>query len=314
MLLKLAGVTFASDRDVRVKTLQPSGIVKFEAESDNEHDPNAVKVLYNYNDEYLHIGYVPKSEEAQKVALEYGTATIVDYCYWDSDLKFNNNNIGQFQSLTMEIADTEIDNGRIIGGRYLRVTQFLKYFDPYGSSEGLIKWAFNQGGTYEEYEEELNTCAENGTLMHDSIEKFFRGEEHNEDYLPQGWSNFLKKYEPEFLSGEERFYDNDLGVTGQPDFIGTIVHKGKRKKVLLDWKSSKRPSKKHEMQISVYSMNTKIDDDEVEGAMIVAFGSDNKQGFATKWLDPDQIKSYYQGCIYIKKAMECCNAIVKEYY
>ena len=314
MIIKLVGVTFASDRDVRIKTLQPSGVVKFEAEPDNEHDANAVKVLYDYNGEYLHIGYVPKSDIAQKKALEYGCAKIVDYCYWDSDLKFNTNNIGQFQSLTMEIADTEIDNGKIIGGSYLRVTQFLKYFDPYGSTEGLIKWAFNQGSTYDEYEEELNNCAENGTLMHDSIENSLRKEDYNKDYIPHGWNNFLEKYNPEFEWGEDRFWDNDLGVTGQPDFAGWITHKGKRKRVLLDWKSSKRPSKKHEMQISIYAMNSKVDNQDVEGAMIVAFGSDNKQGFATKWLEPDQIKSYYQGCIYIKKAMECCNAIVKEYY
>jgi len=310
MLLRLAGVTFATDRNPKLKELRPNGVVSFQAEPTNEHDPNAVKVMYK--DE--HIGYVPKSDSAQKSALKYGTAKIIDYAYYDSDIKWNEKHIGQFQAMTFEIGEVKIDNGKIIGGNYLRCTQFLKYFDPYGSSEGLIKWAFGQGDTYEAYEEALNLAAENGTNMHDAIENWFRKKPYEEELLPKGWDNFVKKYEPKFEWGEERFYDNDLMVTGQPDFAGTIIHKGKRVRCLLDWKSSKRPSTKHAMQISIYSMNSKVDEQDVEGAMVVAFGSDTKQGFATKWVTREQIESNYQGCLHIKKAMECVGCYISNYY
>ena len=311
MILKLVGVTFATDYNPKLKSLRPNGVVSFEAEPDNEYDPNAVKVMYKGD----HIGYVPKSELAQKTAMEYGTAKIIDYAYYDSDLKWNQRHIGQFQSMTFEIGEVEIDKGRIIGGQYLRCTTFLKYFDPYGSSEGLIKWAFNQGDTYEAYEEELNKCAENGTLMHEAIEDYFDDDKFSDtEYMPKGWDTFVEKYEPIFEWGEERFYDNDLMITGQPDFAGTIMHKGKRKRVLLDWKSSRKPSKKHEMQISIYSMNSKVDEQDVEGAMVVAFGADNKQGFATKWVTREQIESNYQGCLHIKKAMECVGCYISNYY
>ena len=91
MLLKLAGVTFATDRNPTLKQLRPSGVVSFAAETDNAHAPNAVKVMYKGD----HIGYVPKSETAQTTALEHGTATIIDYAYYDSDLKFNERHISK---------------------------------------------------------------------------------------------------------------------------------------------------------------------------------------------------------------------------
>jgi hypothetical protein len=311
MKLRLVGVTFASNYDPSIKKLRPSGVVSFEAEPTNEHDPNAVKVMYKDK----HIGYVPKSEEAQKYALEHGTATIIDYAYYDNDIKWNEQHIGEFQAMTFQIGDVELDNGRIIGGQYLRCTQFLKYFDPYGSSEGLIRWAFGQGDTYDQYEEALNQSAENGTLMHEAIENYFDDDKFSdENYIPKGWDNFVEKYQPTFVWGEERFYDNNLMVTGQPDFAGYIEYKGKRVPCLLDWKSSRKPSKKHEMQISIYAMNSKVDDQDIEGAMVVAFGADNKQGFATKWVTREQIESNYQGCLHIKKAMECVGCYISNYY
>ena len=312
MLLKLVGVTFATDHNPELKQLRPSGSVSFEAEPDNEYDPHAVKVMYKDQ----HIGYVPKSEIAQKTALEAGTARIVDYAYYDSDIKWNESHIGQFQSMTFEIGDVEMDNGRIIGGRYLRCTKFLKYFDPYGGGDGLIRWAFSQGTTFEEYEEALNTCAEDGTLMHDAIENYFRTGEFTEGrkYLPEGWKNFVEKYEPEFIYGEERFYDNNLMITGQPDFVGYITWKGQRIRAVVDWKSSKKPSMKHKIQASIYSMNCAIDEQPIEGALVVAFGADTKQGFSVGFVSREQIESNYQAMEHIKKAMECVNVYVDEYY
>jgi len=311
MILKLAGVTFATDRNPELKNLRPSGSVTFEAEPDNEYDSNAVKVIYKDQ----HIGYVPASKVAQETALKTGTARIVDYAYWDTDIKWNNKHIGQFQAMTFTIGETEVDNGRILGGSYVRATSFLSYFNPSGSFEGILKWAFKQGKTYEAYEEALNEAAENGTLMHDEIEQYFRNGMRIEErkHMPEGWDNFCERYEPEFVWGEERFYDNDLMVTGQPDFAGYINYKGKRQVVLLDWKSSKRPSKKHELQISLYAMNSKVDDQDIEAAMVVAFGADTLQGYSVRYIDREQIESNYQACKHIKSAMECIGVKINEW-
>lgn len=309
MILKLVGVTFATDHNPELKQLRPSGVVSFEAEPDNEYDPNAVKVMYKEQ----HIGYVPKSEVAQTAALEAGTAKIIDYAYWDSDIKWNENHIGQFQSMTFEIGDVEVDNGKIIGGRYIRCTKFLKYFDPYGGGDGLIKWAFNQGSTFEQYEEALNQCAEDGTLMHDAIENWLRDGTES-DLLPTGWDNFVNKYSPEFVYGEERFYDNNLMITGQPDFVGYIDWKGQRIRAVVDWKSSKKPSMKHKIQASIYAMNSSIDEQPIEGALIVAFGADTKQGFSVGYVSREQIESNYLAMEHIKKAMDAVGVYIDEYY
>jgi len=309
MILKLVGVTFATDHNPELKQLRPSGVVSFEAEPDNEYDPNAVKVMYKEQ----HIGYVPKSEVAQTAALEAGTAKIIDYAYWDSDIKWNENHIGQFQSMTFEIGDVEVDNGKIIGGRYIRCTKFLKYFDPYGGGDGLIKWAFNQGSTFDEYEEALNQCAEDGTLMHDAIENWLRDGTES-DLLPAGWDNFVNKYSPEFVYGEERFYDNNLMITGQPDFVGYIDWKGQRIRAVVDWKSSKKPSMKHKIQASIYAMNSSIDEQPIEGALIVAFGADTKQGFSVGYVSREQIESNYLAMEHIKKAMDAVGVYIDEYY
>ena len=312
MILKLAGVTFATDHNPELKQLRPSGVVSFEAEPDNEYDPNAVKVMYKDQ----HIGYVPKSEVAQKEALDHGTAKIIDYAYWDSDIKWNERHIGQFQSMTFEIGEVEMDNNKIFGGRYIRCTKFLKYFDPYGGGDGLIRWAFSQGSTFEEYEEALNERSESGTLMHDVIEGYFKTGEFTEGrkYLPEGWDNFVDKYRPEMIYGEERFYDNNLMVTGQPDFVGYITYKGRRVRAVVDWKSSKKPSLKHKIQASIYSMNASLDEQPIEVAMIVAFGADNKQGFSVSVVEREQIKSNYLAMEHVKKAMDAVGVYVDEYY
>ena len=164
-------------------------------------------------------------------------------------------------------------------------------------------------------EEALNECAENGTLMHDSIEESFKlTEKVSLSHLPDGWDNFVEKYKPEFVYGEERFYDNNLMVTGQPDFVGYIEWKGKRIRAVVDWKSSKKPSMKHKIQASIYSMNCSIDEQPIEGALIVAFGADTKQGYSVGYVDREQIESNYLAMEHIKKAMECVGVYIDEYY
>ncbi len=312
MLLKLVGVTFATNNKPELKKLRPSGVVSFEAEPDNEYDKKAVKVMYKGD----HIGYVPKSELAQETALQAGTAKIIDYAYYDPDLRWNENHVGQFQSMTYDIEE-QIEEGsnRIIGGRYVRCTTFLKYFDTAGGAEGLIRWAFSQGTTFEEYEEALNECAENGTMMHDEIEGYFKTGEFTEGrkYLPEGWDNFVNKYEPEMIYGEERFYDNNLMVTGQPDFVGYITYKGRRVRAVVDWKSSKRPSLKHKIQASIYSMNASLDEQPIEVAMVVAFGASTKQRFSVAVVEREQIESNYLAMEYLSKAMECVGVKADEY-
>jgi hypothetical protein len=318
----IAGLTFLRDRSPEIGKLRPVGAVAFEAEPDNAHDPGAVKVLYRGE----HVGYVPRGD-FQAIALKRGIASILEYIYLGDKEKYppkgwNSDNDGILQCIKVGW-DQEEEGGRVIGGKYLRVTTFLKFFDPYCGGDGLIKWAFKQAvegyrkeddldwkKLYDGYRAALNKTAEAGTEMHDNIERYLDTGERGE--LPEGWDAFEKKYEPEMLSAEIRFYDNKLMVSGQYDFLGYITIKGARVLALLDWKSSKKPSIKHRLQVSIYAYNVRWQGERPACAMVVAFGADNNQRYSASTVTLEQIESNYMGMRHVRAAMDACNVWVSD--
>lgn len=305
---QVAGITFARDRSPSIRSLRPVGGVSFEAEPDNAYDSGAVRVMYKGE----HIGYVPKGP-LQRDCLEVGAGVVSEYLYkGDVDAYppkgWNSEHNGQLQAVTISLPEQQADNGRVIGGQYIRVTSFLSYFDPYGGGDGLIKWAFDQADTYEGYREALNKTAEDGTAMHDAIEQYFTDGTRS-DLLPAGFDAFLKKYEPEPESMEVRFYDNELMVTGQYDFLGTVKINGVRVKAIVDWKSSKKVSMKHKIQASVYAKNMGAD-----AGLVVAFGAENKQRYSAGCVTLDKIESNYMAMRHVKAAMDAVGVWVKEYW
>ena len=304
---KVAGLMSQGDE---VTSLRPTGYVLLKAEPENEYDSGAVAVYYSG----VRVGYVPKKGNYQEQAIKAMKAKVVAcsyvHAYVDSKPQWNDDGEGELRSIRVEIEAQEESASKVIGGRYLRVTSFLKHFDPYGGGEGLIRWAFNQGQTFDEYKDALTKCADDGTLMHDAIEQSFKGSD-DKNHLPDGWDRFVEKFEPEFCYGEERFYDSKLMVTGQPDFVGYITFKGRRVLAVVDWKSSKKPSIKHKLQASIYATNVEWDGDKPEIALIVAFGADNKQGFSASAVTADQIGNNYKAMLHVKRAMELTGVRIK---
>jgi len=198
-------------------------------------------------------------------------------------------------------------------------------------------------GLYNIYKRALDRTADNGTLMHAAIEVDLNGEREFfriksaelsdpsdlsdcslggtdwileipiPEWLPEGWANFKNKYEIQVLYMEERFLDNDLMVCGQPDLVCMIrkrVKSGKPENewrmMVLDWKSSKKPSIKHKIQISIYAKNCQWDGQSPDGAMVVCFGAENKQGFSTSTVKKEDIEVTYMGMKHLKKAIDLC--------
>lgn len=290
----VAGITFAKDFD-KIGDWRPEGEpVVFRNEPDNPADPNAIAVIVKG----CHVGYVPKGERQQDVVHSIlGESVVCSYGYTeDGGDTWNDEHKGRLQSIKVAILIP--DNLK----SYQRVTSFLKYFDASGGSDSLIRWAFSQGSTYDEYTEALNETSINGTAMHDAIEQYLRDGTESQ-HLPEGWSNFVEKYKPEPLVMEKRFFDNQLGVTGQYDFHGSIEWKGERIPVIIDWKSSKAPRLSHKLQASIYARNV----DCVDGAMVVAFGAQNKQRFSGSFITPEQIDQYYGAMVKLSEIVKTLN-------
>ena len=292
----VAGITFAKDFD-KIGKLKPKGLlVKFVPEPDNPTDQNAVAIYLGD----MHVGYVPKrGGHQQDVQHCDGMGMVCDYGYTvDGGETWNDNHEGRLQSL--RIAIDIPDNLR----SYQRVTSFLKYFDPSGGSEHLIRWAFSQGSNFDEYEEALHETSIAGTDMHNSIQEHFeQTEKVSLSHLPDGWDNFLDKFHPEPLVLEKRFFDDTLGVTGQFDFLGSIMWKGERIPVVIDWKSAKAPRLSHKLQAAIYAKNV----NHVQGAMVVAFGAQNKQRYSGTFITPEQIDEYYGAMVKLSEIVKTLN-------
>ena len=300
MTFNLAGVSFASQRNRVVASMRPSGAVSFVPEPDNKYDSRAISV----QKDGVHIGYVPKGYIQDCLIENEICGGIIDrYLYSENNGdSFNDEHNGILYSVTIRL-DEEESFSPSGHSKYIRVTQFLKYFDPYGGGDGLIKWAFDQGTTFEEYQNALNSTAEIGTAMHSAIESYLQTGKR--DGLPDGWDAFEKKYAPELCVSEQRIYDDSLSVSGQYDFLGYITIGGERVLAIVDWKSSKKPSIKHKMQCAFYAHNATWDNLSPTHALVVAFGAENKQRFSASCIDKEQIESMYVGMKHIKAAMDC---------
>jgi hypothetical protein len=295
--------------------LKPVGLVTLTPEPENQYDKFCIGVWY----EGTLLGYVPALKEGgvyigseiQRHILKNNITElpIVRYGYLSAGGEWNDRHDGWLQSVTLLLPDADADFGVAQG--YKRVTEFISYFSPGGKMDNLIKWAFSQGSTFEEYEKALQKTADDGTDMHAAIEEYFRWPlDHKETpfppelavRLPPGWNAFVEKYQPRMAYMEERFKDDTLMVTGQPDFVGYV---GDRLMV-LDWKSSKAVSMKHKLQAAIYAKNVKHEGCSAVGAMIVCFGAKNKQQFSACELDLEKINSYYEAMKHLKVVVDTC--------
>jgi hypothetical protein len=300
MKFNLSGMTFIEEG---AKSLRPSGEVEFKPEPDNKYDKSAVGVWFDG----FRIGYVPRGE-AQAVVSGLKTGKVADYGYLDGE-EWNNEGRGVLQSVTVEVPDAKpTTSGKKAGVKYMRVTSFLSYFDAYGGGDGLIKWAFDHGNSFEEYKEALNETAEAGTAMHSAIEAYLGGNEDAEG-LPAGWWTFIAKYEIRVCYMEERFYDNVLNVSGQPDLVCYVRERkkgGNWHLMVFDWKSSKKPSVKHKLQLSIYAKNVEWKGEKPVGAVVVAFGAENKQGFSASKVTREQIETNYKAMRHLRACVDLC--------
>jgi len=288
----LTGTTFRQ-KDEDFCKLRPSGealLVPDPCGSFTKADHKDTKSIAVYNQD-IHIGYIKSgSDEQDFINAEWKAnrivkANVIGYGYFGEN-GFNDNHEGKLQSITLEI---DGHCGYFKDDKeYMSITKLLGYINCDGSFEGILRWAFSQFNSFEEYEVGLNLLGNRGTLMHDDIERYFEGAPTEFDPI----KNFKEKYEPKVLSMEESVFDDKIMVAGRYDALFEID--GKR--ILIDWKSSKKASLKHKLQAAWYG--TQLGADE---CWIVTFGSTQKQGYGICKVDKNKMKQYYDIVKYVSK-------------
>lgn len=128
------------------------------------------------------------------------------------------------------------------------------YPKGYGFNEYLKKLGFNA-------DDELRKAGEQGTKIHDAIDRYLHGEEllwvsetGNANYTVEEWKminrfvEFENTYKPETLAQELSLLDEDLGYGGTIDRVCLI----NGEVWLIDYKSSNYIHKGHELQLASY--------------------------------------------------------------
>lgn len=145
-------------------------------------------------------------------------------------------------------------------------------------SKSLLKWANYLGFKHIDYEEELERSASNGTKIHECLQhavdpklfedKIVFANSIEADYYTRITNRFLKvmsKYKYKTIYTETTFTSSKLGYGGTLDWLCEINDK----KILGDFKSSKKVHMKHILQLGGYKNLLAENGIEIDGAMII---------------------------------------------
>ena len=314
----LAGISFAVDENSEIENVDIVGCELALSKKPNPYDENAIAVV---DFEGNHFGYMGRGKNQDMAALaikEYSRkegayrswcpCTAVDQSYVsienDGSKTFHKEHLTNsvLGSVTVEFeipCETK---------SYIRVSSFVKALDDSFGGDHLIRWAFNQGKSYEDYKDKLDELSIAGTDLHDSIEEYFKRElgfspnkKVNLDYLPEGFNHFIERFKPKGLIAingkpcfEERFYDSKMGVTGKYDALLYINDK----LTVCDYKSASACRLSMKLQISIYSYNLMKEFPDIQQAMIICWGNKkNKCGYSVTKLDRETIIKYYKSML-----------------
>ncbi len=145
-------------------------------------------------------------------------------------------------------------------------------------SGALIYWAYNRGKNGLELYESRDKAAEIGTLVHDMVERFIRGEDPLSAITTPLNDADTKAVNGAYSAFQEWFDSNKFEVTHQEIQLVSETHKyggtpdaiardSKGRLILLDWKTSDSVYMDHLVQLGAYRMlwNENHPDDQLTG-------------------------------------------------
>lgn len=190
----------------------------------------------------------------------------------------------------------EIDGEPIVG-----VTTILSMGVP--AEAGLINWWKNN--TVDEAQEILEDAQERGSNVHQAIETLLFAEKvvpnaykrKKERDAIESFMDFFKTVKPEKFQPEQvvAYIDEKMKFAGTLDLIATI--NGKR--LVIDFKTSKVPSKKNSLQVKAYARAIEQSyDEKIDDCYVLYLGSGHK-GTRSK-LDENGIPNNGKGWYIVK--------------
>lgn len=319
IMCNVVGITFRNNTP-EFESLRPDGVVRLvrnpyiSEDKPESSDPLACEIWYGQT----MVGYVKKNSYAQEFLADHPEIVdgwITGYSYAEKvgdDLKFNNDHVGRLSSLSYDIicgddaVTLDEDNNYVINCvKYTRLSKVLNHFNPDPDNPGLDRWKIDHD-SYDDYMLDLNTRARAGTAMHKAIEDYLRDGTQS-DLIPPGFFNFMKKFDV-FPDGMELLLRNDEHMIAGRCDLKAVVNDGPKKArvqkvVAIDWKSAKKPTKKHAIQNSWYGTEMGVDE-----AWVVAFGGTTKQGFSVMKIGTDKMHRLHEVVCLTKRAADLLNA------
>jgi len=162
------------------------------------------------------------------------------------------------------IHNNEIEQITFLDERYYQDPETQAYYpsvntilDVYPKGYGYIQWLKDLGTNSEEV---LKRAGEQGSRIHDAIDRFLRGEElkwtdeEKDNFTLDEWMmllrffDFYKTYKPETIMVEMSEVDGELGYGGTLDYVCKI----NGEVWYIDWKSGGSVYKGNKIQASAY--------------------------------------------------------------
>jgi len=325
MKLKLVGMTFSKREFPQLKTENPSGKVKFvrNTKFDKPELPECKGIMVMSG--AVRIGWVGNETQEQAIinkAIDSasdkdgqwvdvsGTITECDYLSprpW-CEVFFDAGSAAEKKLAKEPAEDKNFKFYTKDGEKYERASTIMESFDADGATgvEGAItRWMCNAFASYEEYRAFMTDAADKGTAKHSAIEYACKAgildaEGHAAieaavgaisdkafNAVPSGfWSFIAKDCEGLKVAGlEETVFDDDIMVAGTYD----CLLEGNGKRILVDWKSSKKVTLEHIIKTCFYAKLKNADE-----AWVVALGSKNKSGYQLKKVGRVSVDNGYQ--------------------
>jgi len=209
------------------------------------------------------------------------------------------------------------------GKKYQRLSHVVERAVLEADTSVLDNWKLGKFNSVREYDSYMRQLADAGTVMHSALEVASKAgaidattqdetdavvaaiPNESFQYIPNGFWNFCRDecQGMKMLNAETTVYDDENLIAGTYDLLA----EQDGKKILIDWKSSKKVYHVHKVKTAWYAFRAGADE-----SWVVAWGSKNKSGYQLKKTKtPGALKAANDIVVAANRMILACNAFGK---